>query len=129
MATLAQIRTKVDSFLADLWANTIVPKEEAYFALHGHYAQVLVSPVVRVSDDGTGIFTKRPPSDEHFASDFDLTIATPIPAQIEIHTHDGVEQHGFTAHVYVEVLGKLYHRSKNYQFGDTDVAWHEVIIS
>lgn len=127
MATLLEIRTKVDIFLATLWTTTIVPKEEAYFALHGRYAQILVSPVVRVADDATASFTKRPPSDENFATDFDFTIATPIPAQIEIHTHDKGNEHGFTAHVWVEVLGKVYHRARNYQFGTPDVAWHEVI--
>lgn len=127
MATLSQIRTKVDDFLADLWVNTIVPKEEAYFALHGRYAQILVSPTTPVADDATATFTRRPPTDEQFEADFTFEIASPIPAQIEIHTHDKGEQHGFTAHVWVEVLGKKYHRSKNYQFGSSDVAWHEVI--
>lgn len=127
MATLAQIRNKVDTFLADLWTNKIVPKQQAYFALHGRYAQILVSPQVRVADDATAPFTKRPPSDENFAADFDFTIATPIPAQLEIHTHARGSEHGFTAHVWVEVLGKVYHRAKNYQFGGADVAWREVI--
>ena len=127
MATLNQIRNKVDTFLADLWVNTLVPKEEAYFAKHGHYAQVIISPETKVSDDGTGVFVKRPPSDEQFAADFSFEIASPIPAQLEIHTHDRGSQHGFTAHVWVEVLGKAYHRSKNYKFGSVDVPWHEVI--
>lgn len=126
MATLAQIRTKVDYFLADLWVNEIVPKEEAYFAKHGRYAQILVSPTTPVADDATATFVKRPPTDEQFESDFTFQIVSPVPAQIEIHTHNNGGQHGFTAHVWVEVLGKRYHKSKNYKFGDADMAWHEV---
>ena len=127
MATLNQIRTKVDTFLADLWVSTIVPKEEEYFAKHGRYAQILISPTSVVQDNSTGIFIKRPPSDEQFVADFTLEIASPIPAQIEIHTHDEGTKHGFTAHVWVVVLGKKYHRAKNYKFGANDIAWHEII--
>jgi hypothetical protein len=127
MATLAEIRTKVDNWLADKWVNVIVPKEEAYFAKHGRYAQVLISPESLVADGADGTFTKRPPSDEQFEADFTLTFDTPIPAQIEIHTHDAGEQHGFTGHVWVEVNGELYHRAKNYQFGSPDEPWHKFI--
>lgn len=127
MATLVQIRNKVDTFLADLWVNTILPKEEVYFAKHGRYAQILVSPVTRVADDATAVFTKRPPSDESFAADFEFTLAAPIPAQIEIHAHVGPLGAGFVAHVYVEVLGKLYHRAKAHGQHGSDVAWHEVV--
>lgn len=127
MAILIQIRNKVDTFLADLWVNTLVPKEGAYFAKHGRYAQVLVSPTTIVADDGTGTFVKRPPSDEQFASDFTFEIVSPVPAQIEIVNHDNGANHGFTAHVYVVVLGKTYHRAKNYKFGSLDIPWHEVV--
>jgi hypothetical protein len=125
--TLQEIKTKVDNFLADLWVNKIVPKQEAYFAKHGRYAQVLTSPEIMPADDTEGTYVKRPPSDEQNPADFEFEIATPIPAQLEIHTHDKGNQHGFTAHVWVEVQGKIYHRAKNYQFGGEDVAWHEVI--
>lgn len=127
MATLAQIRTKVDNFLTDLWVNKIIPKEEAYFALHGRYAQVLISPENVLADDVEGAFIKRLPSDEQFPADFEFTIATPIPASIEIHTHDRGDEHGFTAHVWIQVLGKTYHRSKNFSFGSQDQAWHEFL--
>lgn len=126
MATLGEIRTKVDNVLADLWVNKIVPKEEAFFALHGRYAQVLISPTTIPEDDATGEFTYRPPSDEGWAPDFTFSIATPVPAAFEIHTHGGPGGHGFTAHVYVTVLGKTYHRAKAYGVGGEDVAWHEV---
>lgn len=126
MATLKQIRDKVDAFLADLWVNKIVPKQEAYFAKHGRYAQVLISPENIPADDAEGTFVKRPPSDEQFAADFEFTIDAPIPASIEIHIHDRGDEHGFTAHVWVVVLGKTYHRAKNYRFGGPDVPWHEV---
>ena len=127
MATLIQIRNKVDTFLADLWVSKLVPKQEAYFARHGRYAQVLISPEALVSDGAESIFVKRPPSDEKNPNDFDFTIDVPIPMQIVIDTHDRGELHGFTVTATVEVLGKKYSRSKNYKFGGVDAGWHETI--
>lgn len=128
MATLQQIRNKVDAFLADLWVNKIVPKEEAYFALHGHYAQVLKSPEVMPEDDSEDFYIKRPPPDELYPDDFEFEIATPIPAQFEIHTYDKRPDHGFVGHVYVKVNGKVYHRAKAHGVGGQDIPWHEVTL-
>ena len=126
--TLQQIRTRVDNFLADVWVNRIVPKQEIFFSRHGRYAQVLVSPEVIPIDGGDDTFVYRTPSDEQFF-DFEFTIDTPIHAQLEIHNHDSGNEHGFTAHVYVQVNDKIYHRAKNYLFGSEDIPWHEVTHS
>ena len=91
-------------------------------------AQILISPEVLVSDGAESTFVKRPPSDEANPNDFEFTIDVPIPMQIVIDTYDRGNEHGFSATVIVEVLGKIYSRSKNYKFGSEDISWHEVLI-
>lgn len=129
MATLAQIRDKVDTFLADLWVNKIVPKQEAYFAQHGRYAQVLISPTTPLEDGAEGTFELRPAHYEQFIADFTFTIDVPIPMQIEIHQHQRGNEFGFTAFAWVVVNGKTYRRAKNYQFGHDDEPWREMPIT
>jgi hypothetical protein len=127
MATLQEVRQTVDDFLADLWVNKIVPKEELYFSRHGRYAGALVSPIAPVEDGGTGMFALRPAHYEQFIADFEFSIETPIPMQIEIHPHQRGDEHGFTAMVHVLYNGKLYRREKTYgPIGYGDSPWHEV---
>lgn len=127
MATLQEVRTTVDSFLADLWVKKIVPKEEEYFAKHGRYAQVLLSPNTPVKDGGVGTFSLRAPYYEKNIADFHFSIETPVPMEIEIHQHQRRGEFGFTAYAFVEFKGKRYRRSKNYKFGTVDIPWQEVI--
>jgi hypothetical protein len=128
MATLAEIRNKVDAWLATFWRDVLLPKELAYFKRNGRFCQLLITPETPLEDGLEGSFNLRLSPDEVAPDDIKtLTISSPIPAQIEVHIHEGEYKHGFTAHVWVKVLGKIYHRSKGYGDVDSpDQSWHEV---
>jgi hypothetical protein len=125
--TLAEIREQADTVLADIWTNRLVPRQQEFFAKHGRYAQCLISPASFLDDGATGDFTYRPPHDETWSPDFTFSTPTKIPFQLEVHTHGNDTDHGFTAHLWVRVGGKTYHRQKNYNFGDVDIYWHEFL--
>lgn len=124
MATLKEIRDKVDARLTSLWP-IVVEKQQAYLAKHGRYAQVLVSPETNVEDDGEGTFIKRLPHYENNGNDFEFTIDTPIPMQIEIQQNQRGNERGFTVTVYVTVSSTTYRRIHSYGLGPENVNWHD----
>jgi hypothetical protein len=128
MATLPEITNKVDKWFEAFWKGILLPKELAYFKRNGRFFQLLITPETPLENGLEGTFNLRLSSDEVAPDDIKtLTVSSPVPAQIEVHIHEGFYKHGFTAHVWVKVLGKIYHRSKGYGDVDTlDQPWHEV---
>lgn len=124
MATLNQIKTKVDAFLADLWTNRIVPKQEAYFAKHGRYFGLRVTSASVPTDDVDVVAEKNIDPNEPHPEDYDFTIPSPLPCVLSVHQHGAA---GFTATVVVKVLDKMYSRQKSYGSINNDRAWHEVV--
>lgn len=127
--TLAELRDKADAKLATFW-TALVAKQNAYFAKHGKYFQLLVSPTSDVVDGVDSDFTVRHPSDEMFAVDVDFLSATKIPFNIQVHEWVGADK-GFTAIVQVKLPnGDVYMRSRNSKNEDSGWAKYvEHIIS
>ena len=122
--TLAELRDKADARLATFW-TALVTKEEAYFAKHGKYFQLLVTPETNVVDGLDSDFTVRHPSDEVHIVDVDFAFATKIPFNIQVHEWVG-EDKGFTAIAQVELPdGRKFQRSRNSK--NVDSGWNEII--
>jgi hypothetical protein len=120
--TLTELRNKADPILADFWV-ALKDKEDTYFAKHGKYFQLLVSPTTKVVDGVDSDFTVRKPSDEVHTVDVDVPWATKIPFQIEVHEWVGADK-GYTAIVTAEVNGETYTRSRNSK--NEDSGWSKV---
>jgi hypothetical protein len=117
--TLAELRDKADARLATFW-TALVTKEEAYFAKHGKYFQLLVTPETNVVDGVDSDFTTRHPSDEPYQIDVDFQWATKIPFNIRVDEWVGEkEDKGFEAHVKVMVGEDTYCRIRNSKNEDT----------
>lgn len=119
--TLLELRQKADPILVDFW-TALKKKQNAYFAKHGKYFQLLVSPTDEVVDGADSTFTVRKPSDEKYVVDVDFAWATKIPFQIEVHEWVG-EDKGYVAHVKVKVGEDTYCRSRNSRNEDT--GWYK----
>lgn len=125
MATLAQIRDKADTQLAKFW-TALQTKQDAYFAKHGKYFQLLVTPSNAVIDGIGSDFSNRVPSDEKFVIDREFAFAEKIPFQIEVHEWVSGKGAGYRAHVYVQLLdGRIF--SRNRDNSQVDSGWFEVI--
>ena len=122
--TLAELRDKADAKLATFW-SALVTKEEAYFAKHGKYFQLLVTPETNVVDGEDSDFTVRHPSDEPYQLDVDFAWASQIPFNIQVHEWVGADK-GFTAIAQVELPnGRKFKRSRNSK--NEDSGWNEII--
>ena len=123
--TLLELKQKADPILLNFW-TTLKARQEAYFAKHGKYFQLLVSPTTEVIDGADSTFTVRKPTDEKFLVDVDFAWATKIPFQIEVHEWVGVkDDKGYTAIVSVNVGTDTYRRERNSK--NIDSGWYKVI--
>lgn len=129
MATLAQIRSAIDTRLEALWP-TLVTRQTTYAANHGgRFFQ--------------GIKTHVAPPTEGDAKAADNLAAKPtdqvatwaafgVPSwlesfSVEISVYDGPLGVGWVATVAVGVLGKVYSRSRGVGPEDRNKAWAEVV--
>jgi len=124
MVTLLEIRDKADAILTQFWVALKV-KQDAYFAKHGKYFQLLISPTTEVIDGVDSAFTVRNPTDEKFFVDVDFVWATKIPFQIEVHEWVGQDK-GYTANVKVKIGEDTYCRSRNSRNEDT--GWYKQVL-
>lgn len=122
MATLQQIKNKADAVLVQFW-QALQQKQDAYFAKHGKYFQLLVTNDVVDGVDTT--FEVRKPNDELHPIDVDFEFNLPIPFQIAVNEWVG-ETRGYDAVVTVKLLdGRIFRRSRNSE--QVDSGWYEVI--
>jgi len=120
--TLAELRDKADAKLVQFW-QLLTTKQDAYFAKHGKYFQLLVSPTDSVVDGVDSDFTVRHPSDEPYQVDVDFPWTDKIPFQIEVHEWVGDDK-GYTAYVTIELPnGDIYKRSRNSR--NEDSGWYK----
>jgi len=113
--TLTELRDKADAKLATFW-SALVTKQNAYYAKHGKFFQLLVSPENPVVDGADSDFTTRSPSDERFAVDVDFTWTEKIPFNITVDEWVGTGGNGFKATVVVQLPnGDQYTRSRTYE--------------
>jgi hypothetical protein len=123
--TLAELRTKADPILVDFW-TALNTRQDAYFAKHGKYFQLLVSPTTSVVDGVDSDFSVRRPSDEAHVIDVDVPWATKVPFQIEVHEWvGGGTDKGYVAIVTAEVNGDVYKRSRD--SNNVDSGWYKVV--
>jgi len=126
MAILSEVREKADAVLTTFWLALKV-KQEAYFAKHGKYFQLLVSPTTNVVDGADSTFTVRKPSDEKYVVDVDFTWITKIPFNIEVHEWVGEKDNiGYVVHVKMKVGEDTYCRSRDSK--NVDTGWYKQVI-
>lgn len=120
MATLAQLRTRVDAWLADKWP-TVVARQQNYFANRGQYWQGLrthtLYPAHTNGADGDAVPDRLDagPSDQFstWRNVFPEWDGLPIPCALQIDTYDGPQGKGWVATIFVRYNGVLYSRSQN----------------
>lgn len=120
MATLTQLRTRVDAWLADKWP-TMVARQENYRTNRGMYWQGLITHTVVPSHtnaaDGDSIADQLSvhPHDQFadWISVFPEWDGLPIPCALEVSVYEGPTGVGWWATLYVRYNGILYARSQN----------------
>lgn len=118
MATLRQIRDKVDAKLAELWP-TIVAKQTSYFTKHGRYFGLLATSETPLDGEDIGASKNIAVTEEH-PEDYDFVFPSQLPFQLQVWHHGSL---GFTAQVWVRVQGTLYSRIKSYGELDKTHSW------
>lgn len=125
MATLTQIRTKANTVLADFW-SVLQTKQDAYFAKHGKYFQLITSPSTLVEDGVDTTFTVIKNPTNPFNADLNFTYASPVPFQLEVHEWVGPVERGYTGFVRIKLLnGDIWQRNRDSKNNDTN--WFQVI--
>lgn len=110
MATLAQIQTKTDEKLVEIW-DFLSAKQEIYYRNKGKYIQLLASNNVIDGVDSTPIV--RLPSDEQHIIDASIVFPTQVPFQLIVDAWGNDTAQGYTATVIVELLdGRRFTRSR-----------------
>ena len=122
--TLLELQQKANPVLANIW-SVIQTRQASYFANHGKYFQLLVTPDTEVVGGADSPFTIRHPSDAQFIVDIDVPWASTIPFQISVDTTDGPDGHGYSATVTAKVGVKIYQRTRDHTNADT--GWSEII--
>jgi hypothetical protein len=134
MATLLQLRTRVDAWLADKWP-TVVARQDNYLANRGHYWQGLLThtivPTHTNSVDGDAVPDRLVvhPTDvfEDWKTAFPEWDGVNIPAALKIDVYDGPQGKGWCATIYIRYNGTLYSRSRNVgPESERTEAWHVV---
>lgn len=134
MATLNQVRNRVDAWLADKWP-TVVARQQNYFANRGEYWQGTkthtIVPAHTNSLDGDSLADRLAsgPSDAYstWANVFPEWAGTLIPAALQIDVYGGPQGKGWVATIFVRFNGTLYSRSQNVgPESHRTEAWHVV---
>lgn len=126
MATLKQVRDKADAKLTQFW-QLLTSQQDAYFAKHGKYFQLLVTGGRGVANDEEYDFVLRIPSDEPHTIDVDFPWTDQLPFEIAVDEWVGPGGNGYRATVTVEHNGTLYQRSRDNSQNDT--GWYSLIES
>lgn len=121
--TLQQLKTKANAKLTDFW-DALSTKQDAYYAKHGKYFQLLVtSPVV---DGADTTFEVTHPNDEKHLVDVDFDFTAPVPFQISVDEWVGNESIGYSATATVELPNGNKYTRTHYNDG-RDTNWDLVV--
>lgn len=120
MATLNQLRTRVDAWLADKWP-TVVARQQNYFANRGQYWQGLkthtIDPAHTNGSDGDSVPDRlnAQPTDafSNWSNVFPEWDGVPIPCALKVDVYDGPQGKGWVATIFIRFNGVLYSRSQN----------------
>lgn len=120
--TLIQLRTKANEKLGEFW-TALQARQDAYFAKHGKYFQLLITDPVVDGVDTT--FQVRKASDEKHLVDVDFTFNSPVPFQISVDEWTSAKGNGYQARATIELPdGRRFSRLRDSNNYDTD--WFEV---
>lgn len=126
--TLAEIRSAVDTWLANRW-NAIQNAQANYVAAHGRYFQGLFTHSVRPTDGAETApdrLADKPTDQAHRWADF-INLPATMPTRIRIDVYSGPIGAGYVATVDIRVNGTNWRRSA--QVGPETWrtrAWHQV---
>jgi hypothetical protein len=119
MATLAQVRTRINDFLTARWP-ALVNMQDSYFSSKGRYFQGLwthTAQIDQTTDNDTlaDRLDDKPTDQTHSWRDRigNALDATLFPARLRIDVYDGPRGKGWVATVQMKYGGILYERSKN----------------
>lgn len=118
-----QVRTFVDTRLADLWTNQIVPRQATYFANNGKYWQgILVLDLASLPNNpssGSPTVLEAAPVLTRKATDHPswqtaaVNLGATIPMALQIDAYDGPQGRGYVAQCWVRWNGVTYTRAQN----------------
>lgn len=127
--TLAQARTKVDTFLADHWP-TVLARQETYFAAHGRYWQGLRAftiPPVQAEDATPDCLSSHPADQAETWLDVFPDLPAQWPASVRCDVYDGPSGMGYVVTVRGTLNGVTWERSRNVgPLTERTAAWHQV---
>jgi hypothetical protein len=129
MATLSEIRQRVDDWLAGRWP-TLVGRQEAYFANQGRYFQGFWTHTSTPADgaDAAADNLAMRPSDQAARWPDLLTLPDLLPCALRIDVYEHPSGHGWVATLRVQVAGTVYERRG--QVGPEtwrSAGWREVV--
>lgn len=123
--TLKQLQQKANAKLTQFW-QVLSSRQDAYFAKHGKYFQLLISPTSRVVDGVDSDFTVRKPSDEKHGVDVDFAWSEKIPFQIRVDEWVRHDEAGYSATATIELPDGRQFKRTHHNNGD-DTGWVEVL--
>jgi hypothetical protein len=120
MATLNQVRTRVDNWLAEKWPS-LVARQDNFFINRGRYWQGLrthtIVPAHTNGADGDSLCTEldAQPNDafSNWRNAFPEWATEPIPCALQCDVYDGPLGKGWFATIWIRYNGTLYKRSRN----------------
>jgi len=123
MATLIEVRNKANAKLATFW-SALQTRQDAYFAKHGKYFQLLVGS--NLTPDGADTaFSVVSPSDEKHVIDIDTAWSDTVPFKIEVHEWVGLGgDRGYKGIVTINYQGTLYRRERDSNGIDSN--WYQL---
>lgn len=123
MPTLLQVRNYVDTRLADLWTNQIVPRETAYYAANQRFWQgVRVIDLESLPDNPQNAInvvleavpdlTRKPTDQATSWLAAGVNLGATIPMALEITVYDGPAGPGYVGQVWAKHNGTIYTRAQ-----------------
>lgn len=117
--TLPELTVKSDIVFDNFWTDLQTAQED-YFALHGKYFQMLVSPTISVVDGHESDFTKRNPPHEPHTGDTNFSFTSKLPFNVEVHEWVGPLGNGYKVMSTFSLADNVsYRRIKDSEGGDT----------
>jgi len=121
--TLQELRDKADAKLVQFW-QLLQTKQDAYFAKHGKYFQLLISPESPVLDGVDSDFSVRLVEENTYTADVNFSWSDKIPFQIEVDAQTDGTNHSYLASVVVVYNGQAYKRTRT--SGNEDSGWFKI---
>lgn len=122
MATLRQVRDKADAKLVQFWQE-LQAKQDAYYAKHGKYFQLLVTGGRGVENGEEYDFALKTASHELYAIDINFAWTEKLPFEIRIDEWFGPESVGYQGQVWADYQGTVYTRVR--RSDGIDSGWYE----